>query len=313
MNHEFDAIRTLFQQRVPFKQSFTSIANGDDASVHCIPQGMELVISTDAAVAGIHWPLDTPLHIAGARAVHASLSDLAAMGAKPAWIWLSVLAENNDALIAMSHGIVESCLTHHIELAGGDTVRSPNNAINVTVGGLVPKGSAMTRTSAQQGDEVWLLGDLGLSTAGLKQWQSGDINGKFVPHFQTIQPLYPQGITLREMGIQSCLDISDGLLQDANHLCHGSDLGFSIELTNIQSLDSYQQLLPHFGAEESLNMVLAGGEDYALLFTANPSLHNQLEVLGAHKLGHCIKGHHVQLTHDDQVIDYDVKGFDHFA
>ncbi len=313
MNHEFDAIRRLFQQRVPFTHQTTTVHNGDDASVHDIPEGFEMVISTDTAVQAIHWPVDMPLNIAGARAVNAALSDLAAMGAMPAWIWLAISAKDKQSLAQMSDGIVQTCLAHNIELAGGDTTRSATNAINVTVGGLIPKGSAMTRTSAKRDDEIWLLGELGLSAAGLKQWQSGDINGKFVPHFQTIKPQLKQGIQLRELGVQCCLDVSDGLLQDTGHLCHGSNLSFEIEVTKLQTLQSYQQLPPLFGEEKSLEMMLNGGEDYALLFTAKPSLHSKLLNIGAHHIGQCVSGDSVHLKNKGQIIDYTMNGFDHFA
>ena len=172
------------------------MGNGDDASTHVIPDGFELVVSTDTAVEAVHWPQDIPLDIAGNRAINAALSDLAAMGATPAWLWLAVMAKDAASLSSMSEGIVQACLSHKVELAGGDTVRSSTNTINVTVGGLLPKGQAMLRTHAQVGDDVWLLGNTGLAAAGLKQWFEGTYQGCFVPHFQHIKPLYQQGIAL---------------------------------------------------------------------------------------------------------------------
>ncbi|MDQ7058967.1 MAG: thiamine-phosphate kinase [Ghiorsea sp.] len=313
MNHEFDAISRLFQQRTPFQHPTTQVGNGDDASTHIIPDGFELVVSTDTAVEAVHWPQDMPLNIAGNRAIHAALSDLAAMGATPTWLWLAIMAKDAASLSSMSDGIVQACLTHNVELAGGDTVRSNTNTINVTVGGLLPKGKAMLRTHAQVADDVWLLGNTGFAAAGLKQWFKGDEKGCFVPYFQHIKPLYQQGIVLRELGIRCCIDISDGLLQDAGHIAKSSALGLHIDLAHIQNLACYQQLLPHFDEETCLKKVLSGGEDYALLCTAPASQQQALQDMHAQHIGTCVKGEGVHLIHKGKTVDYNIKGYDHFA
>lgn len=312
MNHEFDAITKLFQQRTPFQHPTTRIGNGDDASTHEIPQGFELVISTDTAVEGVHWPHDMGLDIAGNRAIQAALSDLAAMGAKPAWLWLSIMANNEHDLQQMSHGIVQACQQQTVELAGGDTVTSPTNAINVTVGGLIQKDKAMTRSSAIVGDDVWLCGDVGLSAAGLNQWLDGEHDGTFVPHFQHIQPQLEQSQSLIDLGIKCCIDISDGLLQDAGHIAKASQVGIIINIENIKLLPSYAKL-QHLGDEQVLKHMLSGGEDYALLFTAPAKNQQTLSQLGAFKLGHCTQGSSIHLCYDGKTIDYNIKGFDHFA
>ena len=313
MNHEFDAISRLFQQRTPFQHPTTQVGNGDDASTHIIPDGFELVVSTDTAVEAVHWPQDMPLDIAGGRAINAALSDLAAMGATPTWLWLAIMAKDAASLSSMSDGIVQACLTHKVELAGGDTVRSSTNSINVTVGGLLPKGQAMLRSNAQAGDDIWLLGNTGLAAAGLKQWFQDEQQGCFVSCFQHIQPLYNQGMKLRELGVRCCIDISDGLLQDAGHIAKGSHLGLHIDLARIQSLSCYQQLLPHFGEEISLKKVLSGGEDYALLCTALVSHQQALQDMHAQHIGTCVQGEGVYLTHEGKIVDYNIKGYDHFA
>ncbi len=313
MNQEFDAISSLFQERVTFKHNTTNIANGDDASVHAIPQGYELVISTDSSVQAVHWPEDMPLDIAASRATHAALSDLAAMGAKPAWIWLAIMAESKQALSQMSDGIVMSCKKHHIELAGGDTTRSTTNTLNITVGGLLPTGSAMTRRAAHTHDEVWLWGDIGLSAAGLQHWLEGKQDSELAQHFQNVTPLYLEGIKLRELGVTTCIDISDGLLQDAGHIAKASQVGIQIEISAIKALPAYQLLHQQFDEETCLKYMLSGGEDYALLFTANTDQHAPLKALGAHCIGRCAQGHHVSLCHQGEALDYHIKGYDHFG
>ncbi|MDX8388500.1 MAG: thiamine-phosphate kinase [Ghiorsea sp.] len=312
MTNEFDAISRLFRKRTPFIHPLTQLANGDDASVHQIPENMELTISMDTAVSGVHWPSDMSLEIAGNRAVGAALSDLAAMGAKATWVWVAVMAEDTNSLIKMSNGIVQACTDYHVELAGGDTVSSPTNIINVTVAGLVPKGSAMTRANASTDDEIWLMGDLGLSAAGLEQWFDGNHDGNFVSSFQHIKPLLASGEKIRELGIQCCLDISDGLLQDANHIAKASNTSLVFEIEKLQTLPSYQKL-EQMDKDKALKLTISGGEDYALLFTAPPSLHQALLDLGAFHLGYCSEGNEIKLLHDGEEVEFNIKGYDHFG
>jgi len=317
MNHEFNAISKFFQQRVTLKHPSTQIPNGDDASVHQVPHGMEFVMSTDTAVSGVHWPENMSLHIAGHRAVAAALSDLAAMGAQATWIWLAIMAKDTNDLEAMSHGIVEACLAYDVELAGGDTVYSPTNTMSITVGGLVPQGSAMTRSAAEDGDEIWIIGNLGHAALGLEQWFSDNHEGSFVPSFQHITPHLALGGKIRTLGIQCCMDISDGLMQDAGHIAKASNISMSIHIEQLQKLPSYQQL-EAANKEQALKLTLSGGEDYGLLFTAPVFKHKSLQQLGAHPIGFCAKKmctneNSVQLLHHGKKIEFHTKGYNHFG
>lgn len=313
MNNEFNAIKKLFQDKHPFVHPLTKLANGDDASVHQVPADMELVISTDTAVAGTHWPKNTPLDIAGHRAVCAALSDLAAMGAQATWIWIAIMAKDTHDLKVMSKGIIQACQEYELELAGGDTTSSPINAINVTVAGLTTKDSMMTRHSAKAGDDIWLIGDLGLSAMGLKHWQTGNYDSPYIPSFQTITPLLEKGLQLRELKVLCCMDVSDGLMQDASHIALASEVLMTIEVEKVQQLPSYQKLLAHNTEEQTLGLSLRGGEDYALLFTAPPDFHQQLSELGALPIGQCTTGQGVTLTHLGSEVEFNIKGFDHFG
>jgi len=311
MTSEFDAISRLFKKRTPYIHPLTQVGNGDDASVHQVPKDKELVISTDAAVSGVHWPEDMPLDIAGHRAVCAALSDLAAMGAKATWVWIAVMAKDSPSLVKMSTGIVQACHNHQIELAGGDTVSSATNAITVTVAGLVPKSTAMTRGNACPDDEIWLLGNLGLSAMGLEQWFAGKHEGDFVSSFQRITPQLEAGEQLRELGVRCCMDVSDGLLQDANHIAKASNVSLNFVIEKLQSAPSFKKLA-HINKDKALKLTLSGGEDYALLFTAPASLHQSLKKLGALNIGDCSEGNSARLFLQGSEIEYNVKGYDHF-
>jgi len=320
MNHEFDAIRKLFQQRVSQQDELTHVANGDDASVHIVPDGLAWVQSTDTSIVGVHCPEDMALAIAGHRAVCSALSDLAAMGAKAHWLWLAVMAKSSEDLEQMSLGMVQACLEYKIELAGGDTTSCPNtNAITVTVAGLLPENSAMTRKAAKEGDEIWLLGDMGLSALGLKLWQDESIeNNAFTAKqqqaliaFQQIKPLLEQGVKLRQAGVSCCIDISDGLLQDAGHIAKASQVAMHIDVEKIQALPAFviiQRLEPAL----ALSLMLQGSEDYALLCTAPTSLHQTLKKMGASLIGSCHAGNRVILLEYGEPITFEQKGFDHF-
>jgi len=305
---EFDLIHACFRKEARIFSALTQVGNGDDASVHVIPKGQQLVVSIDTAVAGVHWPHDYPLHWAADRAVCAALSDLAAMGAKAHWAWVSVMAEDDHVLQAMGQGVTSALNRYHVELSGGDTVQAPLNALTVTVSGLLQEGKAMQRNQACVGDDVWLIGRVGFSSLGLKDWFSGKRDGGFLVDFQTIVPQLSQGVYLQRLGVRCCMDVSDGLWQDAEHLCQASKLGMQIDLA---SLPDWKNLVNKVGEAEATQAMLSGGEDYALLFTAPKTL--QGLPTSAVKIGECMEGQgvHVHL-HGQQVIPKQ-RGFDHFT
>ncbi|MDX8383978.1 MAG: thiamine-phosphate kinase [Ghiorsea sp.] len=311
---EFSAIAQLFQDRATLQHPATRIANGDDASVHAVPQGMELVVSTDSAVSGVHWPVDMPLDIAAKRAMGAALSDLAAMGAEATWVWLSVVAKDMQSLQAISDGIVDICQQYKLELAGGDTVHAAVDMLNITVAGLLPTAQAMTRSDAQIGDDIWLCGDLGLSAWGLQQWLSGNKHDKKdIEAFQTIQPLLQEGVQLRQLGVRCCMDVSDGLLQDAGHIARASNMLLSLDVQKIKQLAAYPLLMQSLSDEEALSMMLSGGEDFALLFTAKATLRSALENMNASMIGVCKRGKGTEVLQHGQQVHFESKGYDHFG
>jgi len=278
-------------------------------------------------VAGIHWPHDFPLHKAADRAVCAALSDLAAMGAKAHWAWVSVMASDAKVLQGMGQGVTAALNRYDVELSGGDTAQSPLNALNITVSGLLPEHTAMQRNQAQVGDEIWLVGRVGFSSLGLKDWFSGKRDGGFLENFQEIVPQLSKGEALRALGVRCCMDVSDGLWQDAEHLCQASNVGMKIDL---ESLPEWGLMVNQVGEDAAIQAMLSGGEDYALLLTAPKHL-SGLASLAA-KIGVCVQATSIQgnLAKDDvqsqdvqnqrvlvnlhgQAVTPKQRGFDHFA
>ncbi len=306
--NEFSLINRHFKGRGGACHPFTHLAIGDDASLHKLAAGMELVISTDTSVENVHWPDDLPLEVAADRAVCSALSDLAAMGAEAVAVWVNVMASDQDAVKAIAEGVSSALTRYNVELVGGDTCRSATNALAVTVAGQLPEGTAMRRDTAQENDNIWLVGVLGLHALGLQQWMSGNKQGAFVHHINEIAPNLAAGVHLREMGVSCCIDVSDGLLQDATHLATASGIGMDIEVTQVPQ---WPELCQQLGDSNLVfDAVAFGGEDYALLFTAPVSMNIPADL--AVKIGNCRAGSGVNLYRDAVVCHVEKQGFLHF-
>jgi len=306
---EFDLIEHAFRQRVPFVHALTRLPNGDDASIHAVPEGQEMVVSTDISMAGKHWPEAFPLNEAACRAVNAAVSDLAAMGATPAWMWLGVMATSSDDADRMGQGVAMALEALSMELAGGDTVCSSVNGLSVTVAGLLPQGSGMRRDAARAGQDVWLCGEAGLAAHGLRQWQQGKCKGKHVPCFRDVRPLLNEGTRLRELGVTCCIDVSDGLFADAEHVAAASGVALHISLEKVRGFPS---LLTEMDEQEAVRLVLGGGEDYSLLFLAPVEQRVSLETFAC-RIGESQEGNGVHVTLNGRNISIDSKGYNHFA
>lgn len=304
---EFKLIEACFKGRGGSPKPFTTLGIGDDASIHRPAAGMELVVSTDTSVESIHWPDDFSPELAADRAVCSALSDLAAMGAEPVCAWLNVMAKDGDSVRAMGEGATRALVRFDVELAGGDTCRSPTNALSLTVAGELPAGTAMRRDQAKVADKIWLAGRLGWHALALGRWLEGERGDDLQQELQ-IAPLLDIGQRLRRIGVRCCIDVSDGLLQDAGHLAAGSGLGIEMELSQIPD---WQPLCRQVGEEAALQAIAHGGEDYALLFAAaaDISIPEGLAV----EIGHCRQGAGVRLLMQGEKVAVEKKGFDHFG
>jgi thiamine-monophosphate kinase len=305
---EFDLIRSYFRDDA-FAQQETELGNGDDASVHAIPSADALVVSVDSALCGRHWPEDFPLDMAAERAVGSALSDLAAMGAQARWLWLAISLEHHDQADAIGQGVRRAAQRYGVEIAGGDTTRGKQTMISVTVAGLLPHGTAMRRDRAQVGDAVYIAGALGRSSLGLAQWQHGEKNGVYVPDFADVKPLLEAGVALRESGVRCCMDVSDGLLQDARHICIASGCAMRLD---VATHPGFLALSATHGRAAAACAMYTGGDDYALLFTAPASL--PIPEGLAVRIGSCIAAdqHDVTAYIAGEPWQSPSSGFDHF-
>lgn len=305
---EFELIRSAFLLGAPRPHSDTAVANGDDASVHAVPQGMELVVSTDTSLMGVHWPKELPLAMAAERAVCAALSDLAAMGAEARWAWVSVMSGAPEGLEEIGQGINAALHRYGVELAGGDTVRAGVTGLTVTVAGVLPAGKAMRRDGAMPGDRVWMIGRAGFASLGLQQWQAGMREGYFKPYFADVRPKLEQGIQLRELGVRCCIDVSDGVLADAGHIAEASGVSMELELS---LFPGWQKLCHKVGENIAIEAASGGGEDYALIFTAPVGM-SWLDAF-ATCIGRCQEGSGVSVLFNGRKMEGLKPGYDHFA
>lgn len=250
---------------------------GDDAAILCVPPGFDLVVSTDTLNVGVHFSPDTTVCDIGWKALAVSLSDLAAMGARPAWCTLNLTLPyaDSDWLDAFLDGFLELAAQHHVALVGGDTTRGPLS-ITVTAHGFVPHGSALRRSGAHVGDEVWVSGVLGEAAGALRQWREALLIDPEL-RVQLDRPMPRVGLGLALRGIaNACIDVSDGLLADLGHVLVASGMGAEIEAA---SLPASPALLRTFDDASRIAMQLGGGDDYELCFTASPA--HAVEIIAA--------------------------------
>ena len=247
------------------------LGNGDDGAVLALPPGEELVVSTDAAIHGVHFPSGSDPALAAYRAVAAAASDLAAMGATPLAMTLNLTLPDGDRtrLAACRAGLEAAVEAFGLPLVGGDLTRGPL-IFGVQVLGRVPAGAALTRRGARPGDRLCVAGRLGEAAAGLAllEGRLATVGGekqrrRFLESFWSPQPQLGLGASLRGLA-SAAVDVSDGLLADAGHIARASGVAIRVDSA---SLPLGEDLVACVGRDRALEWALAGGEDYALCFT----------------------------------------------
>ena len=279
MPSEFDLIARYFTRPTPG----AVLGVGDDCALLAPTPGMQLAVSSDMLLEGRHFsPQDSPAGI-GHKSLAVNLSDLAAMGATPRWVTLSIALPGVDEawLQAFARGFFRIADAHGIELVGGDTTRGALS-IAITVIGEVPPGQALQRNGAKADDEVWVSGQIGSAALALA-YRQGRLfmeqidAAKVLPALYLPQPRVALGIALRGIA-HSAIDLSDGLLADLGHILHASQLGATLEFARVPIAAVTQNYLENPVAREC---VLAGGDDYELCFTAPADRHDAVLAAGA--------------------------------
>ena len=273
---EFDIIRRYFTNQQPSRAD-VSLGIGDDAALLQPPAGQTLVVSTDTLVSGVHFPLDTKPEAIGHKALAVNLSDMAAMGAEPAWFTLAItLPDSGESwLTSFSQGLFTIAREHNVQLVGGDTTRSPAHSqlsITLQIMGLVPEGKALTRSGAVAGDGIYVTGALGDAGAGL-QVKQGQLHPPapaaklLLEKLELPTPQIAVGLALRGLA-NAAIDISDGLSADLGHVLTASNVGADISINKLPLSDAFQSLK----LKDGWKLAVSAGDDYELCFTV-PELH----------------------------------------
>lgn len=263
------------------------VGRGDDAAVWRPRAGRSVVLTVDAQAEGTHFRRDwlTPREI-GRRAVAASVSDVAAMAARPAAILVSLLLDHTvseSEYRGLVRGIRDAALEFGVAVAGGNISRGPLSVTVTSLGDVDATRPAVRRNGARAGDEVWVTGSPGLARLG---WLALD-GALDVPRrdprlrralraFRRPVPRIREALRLRRYWpLTALIDLSDGLTTDLRHLVDasfgraGKGLGVALDPASIQGLPDVGPLCRRAGLS-ALDICLAGGEDYELLFTARP-------------------------------------------
>ena len=318
---EFELIARFFS-KLGAERSDVRLGVGDDGAVVAPPPSRELVMVTDSLVEGVHFPVGSPAASVGHRAFAVNLSDLAAMGAEPAWglLALTIPRYDEEWLTQFARAAGDLCRKHGVALIGGDTTRGPL-AITVTLVGIVPNGVALQRRGGQPGDAIFVSGSPGDSAAGLALEQ-GRLHVPDAMSAQILRDrfLFPTprcdiGVALRGLA-SACIDVSDGLGGDLEKLCAASGCGAEVDA---KALPLSESLSGAVGRELAREYALTGGDDYELLFTV------PLARLGAMttaisqglgpvtRIGSLVAGKGVRVFARGGVMQFSGSGFDHFA
>ena len=247
---------------------------GDDAAVLRVPEGFELASSIDSFLAGVHFPAVAAPELIAYRSLMAALSDLAAMGAEPAWalVALNLPEPDRDCAAAIAKGVAEAARDAGVVIAGGNLARGAL-ALTVSVHGWAPAGTLLLRSGARPGDSICVSGPLGgaalaLQTADPAVSMPGRLTALECSYWRP-QPPFALAARLRSQA-SSCIDISDGLLQDLGHLCRASGLGAGLTGSAVP-----------LARGAGLGHALVGSDDYALCFTTGDAgLRRDFAVIG---------------------------------
>lgn len=318
---EFAIIENFFEKR-SYQRKDVLLGIGDDCAITQVPEGQSLVVTTDTLVEGVHFLHETPASAVAHKAVAVNLSDLAAMGAEPAWISLSLSVPevSEHWLQQFSDTLNELTQYYAIQLIGGDTVQGPL-AITITAQGFIPHEQALTRSNAKPGDHVYVTGTLGDAGAGLDILTGKLEAGRCSSDYLVNRHHYPSprllaGTALRRIA-NACIDVSDGVLNDLQHVLNSSHCGAVLYL---EMLPLSVALNEAVGEEQAQRYALTSGDDYELLFTVSEEQKMNLETALANfnVQATCIGqlngvSGKLELRRNGEAVAVEERAFEHFS
>lgn len=299
LSREFQLINKYFRGALD-DSSDVRCGIGDDAAIVAVPPGMELALGMDTLVEGIHFLSETSPEDIGYKSLAVNLSDMAAVGAEPRWISLSLTLPESDEswLQQFMTGFTGLARQYSLSLVGGDLSRGPLT-ITIQVHGWIPAGQAIYRHGARPHDLVYVSGTLGDAGLALELLQTGTEVENLQEILQRLnrpEPRVELGMALRGIA-SSSIDISDGLLSDLGHILTASHVAARI---NVHDLPVSSALKRY---HDTIGFAIAAGDDYELCFTAPPGEKHTLEKLAQRFpltcIGEIIEGEGIQWRQQD--------------
>ena len=327
MPGEFDLIKRYFTRTSARTDVLLSV--GDDCALLQVPAGQTLAVSTDTLNAGVHFPHGTSPYDIGWKSLAVNLSDLAAMGATPAWATLAISlpSEEPDWLQAFANGFFALADVHQLALVGGDTTRGPLS-ITITVHGFVPATEALRRNRAKPGDVIAVTGTVGdAGRALLHALSERAIASSADPENQDAEillarlnrptPRVGTGLAVRPF-CHAAIDISDGLVQDLQHVLTASGVGALLKLEQLPLSDALRRQCTD--EAEAIQFALTSGDDYELCLTCPPQQWQsavaaaQASGVKLTAIGEIVTGTaDCRLLWHGQSFALDRRGYDHFG
>jgi len=289
---------------------------GDDAAVLQIPQGHQLLVTTDFSIENVHFRRDwhAPA-VVGWRCLTRGLSDIASMGGEPLAAFLSLALCDDlsqEWVRRFLNGLMQLARKYEVSLAGGDTAQSDGGIqADIVVVGSVPKGKAILRSGAKAGDSIYVTGALGAPAMALDRLRRGVALGVERSRHFWPEPRLAVGQWLRRHGIPSAMiDISDGLSTDLGHICEESHVGAEIDANAIPRAYAGRGGHDLVGLEYALH----GGDEYEVLFTSSRHVPSTIEGVRVTKIGRITKKGGMRLV-DQQGKKgaFHAQGWEHFS
>ena len=316
--NEFSLIAHYFQNWPSFQQCLpgqfqSSLENGDDCFAFSSP--LQQVVSTDTLVESVHFLAQAPAYFVAYRALASSVSDLAAMGAKPAFFTLAITLSFDEAWLAeFARGLQQAAKDLAIDLKGGDTTKSNSQTVlTLTVFGVCEQ-PPLTQAQAKSEDVIVVSGELGNASgalAYLKYDQPTDSQKQLLDSYY--QPKIPL-LLAQQLApyAHACIDISDGLLADLGHICRHSQVSAQLDYDRIPLSNA---LLVEYDQKEALGLALTGGDDYQLCFTISKQNMLKIDYPNLKVIGKIIPQQStliVDQQQQDVQLKYPHTGYQHF-
>jgi thiamine-monophosphate kinase len=317
---EFELIKQYFTRQAKYSSVVKSI--GDDCAILSIPESQQLVLSMDTLVSGRHFPESAAPYQIATRAMCTTVSDLAAMGATPLWFTLGLtLPEIDEQWVAeFSRGLFDMADRFEMDLIGGDTTQGPLT-ITIQVHGTVVEGQVLKRDAAKVGDRLFVSNCIGDGAAALAAIQqkidvTSDVKNYLLSRFYSPSPQIELGKAVVPFA-HAAIDISDGLLADAQHIADASGVGIVIDVDRLP-INTYLQ---PYDSDVVRAWALTGGDDYQLLFTVREAALQELEKVTKEKnisvtdIGRVVAGEGVQCCVDGApyILSTQQRGYQHFT